>query len=193
MSRSYILFKKSFAALSLFLLCKKPVYILFVVWTLVSSWAVYSILPFSLTSRYVAWTSQEGKIQLQIRCPPEKGWLDIAVCMYQMTYFFNKALGVAWWLCITFSLKSPRGHRDHFQSWAMRIAVPHSRAAGLRGEGEEGFQETPERRGGPADSCHRLSLQDILSGRKYECSTRRKFNPGGRARNCCNLLLPACL
>lgn len=81
------------------------------------------------------------------------------VCSPQMTYLFNKSLGVALWVCYLLS-KEPKALRDHFQREASNVTVLCNRGARRGRSGKKADGGTRERRGRPADSRHSTPHKD---------------------------------
>lgn len=84
-------------------------------------------------------------------------------------FLFNKTLGVTWWLYVTFSLKSPRSHRDHCESELWSVAMLCSRGPGLAWSGKKAYKG-PGR--GEEDWQTTVTPQDTLDGPEYESLTR---------------------
>lgn len=81
------------------------------------------------------------------------------VCRLQMTYLFNKSLGVALWVCYLLS-KEPKALRDHFQREASNVTVLCNKGARRGRSGKKADGGTRERRGRPADSRHSTPHKD---------------------------------
>ena len=81
------------------------------------------------------------------------------VCRLQMTYLFNKSLGVALWVCYLLS-KEPKALRDHFQRESSNVTVLCNKGARRGRSGKKADGGTRERRGRPADSRHSTPHKD---------------------------------